>query len=131
MYCGPTVRHVTVALCVVPPERAQAVKDWRQDETKRKKARLLKRAAAATGTEVVNAGAVSDASDAEDSGTAGSATAATGAQQQFKAHVAVPSQEDMTKALVARKKQMVLAKYMSKSQQAKEAATRRMLNIVD
>ena len=43
----------------------------------------------------------------------------------------MPSQEDIQAALVARKKAMLMAKYSSKSQQQREATTRKMLNIVE
>lgn len=44
--------------------------------------------------------------------------------------VEVPSQEDMNKALLEKKKAMLLSKYTSKGQQERQAKTRQMMNIV-
>lgn len=107
--------------------RAEAVEEWRQAETARKKQRLLRRTAAASGTIVAKAGgeAGSDSED-DEAGSGGGAAPVS----QFKSLVEVPSQEDMNKALLEKKKAMLLSKYTSKGQQERQAKTRQMMNIV-
>lgn len=96
---------------------AEAVEEWRVAETARKKARLLRRAAAGT----TSTGAVGDSDSDSDAGEA----------EAFKAHVAVPSQEEVAKAVVEAKKAALLAKYASKGLQDSQRVAKAMLNVKD